>query len=149
MSKTMRWIIAAIVLLTAVAAVRHLESRPKAVGGVVFVRADGVESFVCLEDLPLEPVSGEMKDGKGELLQIKGNGIRLKDVLATVGIEAKRMNGVSVIAADSYRVEITGDELAEEDRVWLLVRGEDAELVVFGDENRKRNVANVLQLEAE
>lgn len=146
MSKTMRWIIAAVALLTAAAAVWHLESQPKAVG-VISVQGNGVESLVDLDELPLESVCGELTDGKGEKLQIKAEGILLKDVLGMAGIEAEKLEGVSVIAADAYRAEIEGAELMEE-KVWLLVRQNSAELVVFGDENRKRNVANVLQLEA-
>lgn len=147
MSKIMRWIIAAIVLLTAAAAVWHLESQPKAVGGVISVQGNGVESLVDLEEFPLEPVCGELTDGKGEKLQIKAEGILLKDVLGMAGIEVEKLETVSVIAADAYRAEIEGAELMEE-KVWLLVCKNSAELVVFGDENRKRNVANVLQLEA-
>jgi len=149
MSKTMRWILAVIVLLTTAAAVWHLQSEPKVAGGVVLVRANDEESLVRLEDLPLEPVCGELTDGLGKPMQIQGEGIRLKDVLEMAGTEAKELVRVTVIAADSYRAEVGGEELKEEDKGWLLVRKDGAELVVFGDENRKRNVANVLQLEAE
>ena len=69
----------------------------------------------------------------------------LADVLTLAGVENMPESGVLVTAADEYSVEVTADELAEEDKVYLL-QEETPRLLVFGDNSEKRNVKNVARI---
>ena len=66
-------------------------------------------------------------------------------VVKLAGVDRLPEKGVSVTAADEYRVEVTSDELAERGKVFLL-KEETPGLIVFGDSNAKRNVKNVARI---
>ena len=56
---------------------------------------------------------------------------------------------VTVTAEDSYSAVVTAEEVAQPDKVYLMLQERGgAQLVVLGDENSKRNVANVAVLTA-
>ena len=69
----------------------------------------------------------------------------LIEVLKLAGVDRLPEKGVSVTAADEYRVEVTSDELAERGKVFLL-KEETPGLIVFGDSDEKRNVKNVARI---
>ena len=51
------------------------------------------------------------------------------------------------VADDEYSAMVSKDELDQTDKVYLLVGTEDrSQLVVFGDENSKRNVSGIIRL---
>ena len=53
----------------------------------------------------------------------------------------------SYVANDEYSAMVSKDELDQTDKVYLLVGIEDRpQLVVFGDENSKRNVSGIIRL---
>ncbi len=56
---------------------------------------------------------------------------------------------VSVVSDDSYSAELTADEVKEDGKVYLLNEEDSLRLVVFGDENSKRSVSNVVQIVVE
>ena len=138
-----------LLIMTALLAVWHLNSQPKVASGTVFISANNTETHVRLADLSCVNVQGKLIDGKGEMQIISAKGTELADVLAQVGMDTEAILRVTAVASDEYRAEIAGEELRTQDTVFLLIHEDSAELVVFGDENRKRNVANVTRLEVE
>lgn len=138
-----------LLIMTVLLAVCHLNGQPRIASGTVFISANDAETHVRLEDLLCVNVQGELVDGKGEIQTVSEEGAELADVLSQAGINADEIHQVNVVASDEYRAEIAGEELRTQGKVFLLIREDSAELVVFGDENRKRNVANVTRLEVE
>ncbi len=55
-----------------------------------------------------------------------------------------------MVADDEYRAEVSAQEIAEENRVYLMIGDEPyASALVFGDQNSKRNVSGVIRLVVE
>ena len=144
--KTVLWIIAVIFILTAILAVVHLTSREAPAQGSLLVKADGQTYTVSEKDLSFVPVEGTTVNGKGEEKQIQGEGIALCKLLEQVGVQSGQ---VTVYADDEYSAVVTADELAEDGRVWLLHTDEGFRLIVFGDQNSKRDVKNVARIEVQ
>lgn len=144
------WLVPAVLLvLTAVMAVWHLNAQPKVTSGTVFITAKDVEKHLRLEKLEQIQVRGELVDGKGEKRTVTARGTELVDAISSAGLDAEEIGKVTIVASDGYCAEISGEELRTEGKAYLLLHGDSAELIVFGDENRKRNVANVMYLEVE
>ena len=61
--------------------------------------------------------------------------------------EIDEYDEISVVADDSYSASLTREEVEEDGKVYLLAQEEEElRLIVFGDENSKRNVSNVVQI---
>lgn len=85
--------------------------------------------------------------GKGEEREVEAPGILIKDILEENGITD--YSEVTVIADDSYSARITEEEIKEETKAYLLKEEDSLRLIVFGDENSKRNVKNVVEIVVE
>lgn len=85
--------------------------------------------------------------GKGEELPVDAPGVLLKDVLA--GDSISDYSKVTVVANDSYSVEVSAEEIKEEAKVYLLLEEDSLRLQVFGDENSRRGVSDVVQIVVE
>ena len=118
-------------LLTAVFAFLHLTARTPEVSGEIIINGQSVH----IGDLPLEPVTGTVVNGKGQKTQIDAPGIALSELFGS---------DVTVTAADSYRAEVKKGELAD---AFLILDGDSLRLVVFGDADAKRNVKNVAEVD--
>ena len=70
----------------------------------------------------------------------------MADLLKQAGIET---GTVTVTSADEYSVRLTAEEVAAEDKAWLLFEGDAFRLIVFGDKDSKRNVKNVIRLQVD
>ena len=145
--KPLFWLIAAVVVLTAVLAVVHLTGREAPARGSVLIKAGDRTLSVSEKDLSFVPVEGTTVNGKGEEKSISGEGVALADVLEKAGVQVPR--SVRVVADDEYAAEISAEELAEDGRVWLLRTDEGYRLIVFGDKNSKRDVKNVARIEVQ
>lgn len=101
-------------------------------------------------DIAKVPVKGELVNGKGESVSIDAKGSKLADVLTSVGIDPAEVGIVKIYAQDEYSAEVSGEELLEEGKVYLI-SGEDGTitLVVFGDSNSKRKVKEVARIEVD
>lgn len=141
-------IIAVLVIITAVIAAVHLSTRPVPPGGTLRIEAGGQTTDFPLGKLELTPVQGTIVNGKGEEKSIDSQGELLSGVLEKAGIT--EYTQVNVVADDEYSVTVTAEEIAEADRVYLLLEdGDELRLLVFGDSNSKRNVSNVIRLVVE
>jgi len=138
-------IICVLVVLTVIFAAVHLATRQQETKGAIQVLYLDQIITVPLEDLPLVPVQGTMVTGKGEQRPINGMGISVADLLKQAYAYAST-GTVVVRSADEYSVRLTAEEVAAENKAWLLIEDGSARLIVFGDENSKRNVKNVVRL---
>lgn len=148
MNKQLIVVIAALVIITAAVATVHLSTRSTPRDGALRIEADGQVTDLALSKLELTLVQGTVVNGKGEVKAIDSQGELLSSVLEKAGIT--EYSQVGVVADDEYSVTVTASEIAEADRVYLLMEnGEKLQLTVFGDPNSKRNVSNVIRLVVE
>jgi len=133
--------------LVVVLAIIHFATRTKVPEGAVSVETDGKISYLVLTDIPTSHVEGEIVNGKGDIKSIDGEGIRLEDALALVGVTNPKR--VTAVADDEYNAVIEGNEIAHDAQVYLLVEDGEGRLVVFGDPNSKRNVSHLTRLVVE
>lgn len=134
--------VAALALLTIIAAAVHLTTRADVPAGTLRVEYGGKAVELDVGKLELEPVQGTVRNGKGETKTVDGQGIALSKLLEQAGVGD--YSAVTVTADDEYSADMTAEEAAESGRAYLLLEEDSSlQLVVFGDENSKRNVSNV------
>lgn len=137
--KGKKWVLdllCVLVLLTGVLAAVHLHTRQAPPEGAVLLTREGQTRTVCLAEEDLAPVSGTVVNGKGETRTIDAMGLPLSALTGTEGVFQ-----VTVTADDEYSARIGAEEL---DRAYLIQTEEgSARLIVFGDENAKRDVKGV------
>lgn len=64
------------------------------------------------------------------------------------GFDPNGAAAVKVTADDEFSAELSGDELNEEGKAYLVGENDGSmRLVVFGDSNAKRNVRNVVSVD--
>lgn len=144
-SKLTKILIAALVLVTVIAAAIHLSTRTRVPELSILVEGNGVSKTLSITDLELTQITGQIKNQKGDVLDIDAPGIALKDLLAEAGLVPGE---TKVIADDGYSAAVTGEEISAEGKVFLLRQEDDTlRLIVFGDENSKRNVNKVAQIQ--
>ena len=140
-------IAAALVLVAVIAAAVHFMTAPKAAEGDVILTYGGKTTGITLADLELTDVNGVRVNGKGEEIEVNGNGISVKGLLHEYGVAD--FTKISVVSEDSYAAEIENAEVQEEGKAYILVEEGEARLVVFGETNSKRSVSNVKQIVVE
>lgn len=131
-------------VLTGITAWSHLSSREEVAEGTLQMTADGHTYTVELSDLNYEPVSGVRVNGKGESIPVEGQGVLLKNLLDAEKIAS--YSKVTVISDDSYSAELTAEEVKEDGKAYLMLDEEELRLIVFGDQNSKRSVSDVVQI---
>ena len=137
-----KMIVAALVLITAIAAVFHLTTRTAVPENVLRIEHGGQAAELSLERLTLTPVRGTVVNGKGEERTVNAQGILLSEVLRGAGVT--EFSEVTVTADDEYSARVTAEEIAAPDRVYLIRQEKGGmQLIVFGDMNSKRNVSDV------
>ena len=138
-------LIAALLIVTALAAAWHFHSQPRSLPGAVSVFHEGRSAYVQTSGLPVSRISGTVVNGKGETRDIDADGIRLSDLLEKAGIDT--YDALSVIASDEYRAVLAPDDLPN---AVLLPESDDRlRLIVFGDPDSKRNVSDVVRIEVQ
>ena len=136
-------ILCVLVALTAVLAGIHLTTREPETENTVQVQYMGQSVAISVDKMTLVPVRGTMVTGKGEQRPIDGMGISVADLLKQVNAA---VGAVTVTSTDEYSVTLTVEEVAAENKAWLLFEEDSFRLMVFGDEDSKRNVKNVVRL---
>ena len=131
-NKRVIWLIAVLAALTAVLALIHLTTRTPEKEGYILVNGESV----AISDIQMAQVSGEVVNGKGEKKQIDAQGVSLYDVCGEFA-EA------TITASDEYSATVYGGE----DAYLILSDGGSLRLIVFGDENAKRDLKNVSRIE--
>ncbi len=134
-----------LVAVTAIAAIIHLNTRDEVAEGQIKIINGDKEITVNLNDLEYEQLSGIRVNGKGEEIPVEGKGILMRDLLKSIGAEDYKK--VQIVADDSYIAEVNVEEVLEDGKVCLFLQEEGGlRLVVFGDENSKRSVSDVVQI---
>lgn len=138
-------LITILAVITAVAAVMHLSTREQVAVGQLKIKVHGQEMTRNLSDFSYETLSGIRINGKGEEIPVEGDGIQMKNLLKSLDVES--FEKIQVMADDSYTAEVLPEEVGKENKVCLFLQEEGGiRLVVFGDENSKRSVSDVVQI---
>lgn len=143
------WIIAALLLISACFAVWHLTTRTEVARGELLIRQGEAEVRLCLTDLDLSRVQGEVVDGKGDTHAVDAQGLSVADVVRAAGLDVNALTQLTVTAGDAYSAVLSGDEVRQPETAWLILQDDGARLIVFGDPDSRRNVSDVAILEAE
>lgn len=147
-SKIIVAVIAALIALTAVLAVIHSAARTEVPDGALLVSCGGEKKYVDINSLNAVPVQGSVVNGKGEKSDIDTQGVPLEDVIKNAGFDPSGAAAVKVTADDEFSAELSGDELNEAGKAYLVSEDDGSmRLVVFGDSNAKRNVRNVVSVD--
>ena len=112
-----------IVLAIAVAGLLHRGAQD--VPADLVLLHDGEQIELSLEDLQQTSFSGETVNGKGEHFTHDYEGVALYDLLADNGIAPEEVSEAEVRAADQYAATVTGEEICEQDRIYLAVTVHD------------------------
>lgn len=136
-------VICALVIAAALAVV-HLATRTDVPAHAIRVESGENITFIDLEKISTGRITGTVVNGKGEEKTVDAEGILLSRLLQEAGTEVPR--SVTVVADDEYSVVVLAEEIAEPDKVCLLVEDTEGRLVVFGDPDSKRNVKNVVRI---
>ncbi len=140
--------IAALIALTAVFAIIHSAARTEVPDGALLVSCGGEKKYVDLASLDTVSVRGSVVNGKGEKSDVNTQGVPLADVIENAGFDPNGAVTVKVTADDEFSAELSGDELNEDGKAYLVSEDDGSmRLVVFGDSNAKRNVRNVVSVE--
>ena len=134
----------------ALLAILHLTGDRIVEQGKVEIIQKGQKWFLGKSDIARIPVKGELVNGKGERVSIDAKGSLLADVLTSVGIDPAEVDVLKITSQDEYSAEVSGEELLEAGKVYLISDEEGAyTLIVFGDSNSKRKVKNVARIEVD
>ena len=131
-NKRINLLIAVLALLTAITAIIYLTTREPETPGEIRINGESVR----IADIEMSPVSGEVTNGKGEKKLIDAQGTGMSELCGTY-------TEATVTASDEYSAVVHSGEEA------YLILSEDGSLrlVVFGDENAKRDVKNVSRID--
>lgn len=147
-SKIIIAVIAALIALTAVLAIVHSATRTEVPDGALLVNCGGEKKYVDINSINAVHVQGSVVNGKGEKSDIDTQGVPLADVIKNAGFDPNGAAAVKVTADDEFSAELSGDELNEAGKVYLISEDDGSmRLVVFGDSNAKRNVRNIVSVE--
>ena len=151
MKKSTKIIMAAIaelIALTAVFAIIHSAARTEVPDGALLVSCGGEKKYVDLASLDTVSVRGSVVNGKGEKSDVNTQGVPLAEVIENAGFDPNGAVTVKVTADDEFSAELSGDELNEDGKAYLVSEEDGSmRLVVFGDSNAGRNVRNVVSVE--
>lgn len=137
-------IVFVLAVLTGIAAWMHLSSRETVAAGTLQLTVNAETHTVKISDLQFVPVSGVRVNGKGESIPVEGEGISVKALLETRKVDS--YSKVRVISDDSYTAELTAEEVEADGKAYLMLDETYLRLMVFGDQNSKRSVSNVVQI---
>ena len=94
-----------------------------------------------ISELQLSPVQGTVISAKGEEKEIDAQGVHLSDVCGD------DFETVTVTASDEYHATVAKSEA--ENAYLIIAEDGSVQLVVFGDNNLKRNVKHVVRADTE
>lgn len=143
-------ILLVLVVVVAVLAVKHINSRETVPEGALAVHVGEKITYVDLSKQSLEAVQGSVVNGKGEVKAVDAQGLSLSRVLELAKVNPAEVSSVTVRSDDEYTAEISGGEVLESGKVYVTLDAAGGmRLVVFGDENSKRQVRDVVALAVE
>ena len=144
MNKRIVKLLAAMLAVAAVFAAMAPGILGEEAGPFLTIVAGEGETKIAWDELTLVPVQGTTINGRGEEKAIDAEGVALQSLMDLAGIEA--LERITVVAGDAYQAEVSADELAEEGKVFLIRSEDGLRLIVFGDEDSRRIVRDVVQV---
>jgi len=144
MNKRIVKLLAAMLAVAAVFAAMVPAILAEEAGPFLTIVAGEGETKIAWDELTLVPVQGTTINGRGEEKAIDAEGVALQSLMDLAGIEA--LERITVVAGDAYQAEVSADELAEEGKVFLIRSEDGLRLIVFGDEDSRRIVRDVVQV---
>lgn len=157
MSKKLKVMIAAILILTCVVAMVHINNQEDI--SCMLIRYDAHEFTVTFDDLCKSDFSGQTVNGKGDISVHEYTGILLRELLASKGIVLSEISSVTVMSADNYSASYTQEEILSDSSVYAavkknggLIEGIDpgtvgVQIVVFGDNDSRRCIRYAVIIE--
>ena len=133
-----------LVIVVAIAALAHLRTRQQIPEDTLLIMEGEKEIHVDIDDLTFETVTGIRVNGKGEEIPVEAPGISIKDILTEVNVT--EFEEIIIESDDSYQARVSKDETEEGGKAYLLRDEGNLRLIVFGDENSKRSVSNVVKM---
>lgn len=137
----------ALLVLTVLLAARYLTTRNSVPEHAIRVTWAGKTTYLNVSKLTGEPVKGTLVNGKGKETIVDTMGLSLLAALAEAQVDAAAAESVTVTAQDAFSSELTGEEVRQEGKAYLVLEDEEATLIVFGDSNSKRKVHQVMQID--
>lgn len=138
-------LIVVLLVLTGAAAILHLSTREKVADGTIQL-INGQETLeIAFSELPMDQVTGKRINGKGEEKEVNAPGISVQNLLNLKEVDT--FAEVQIISDDSYTASLTKEEVEAEGKAYLILEENELRLVVFGDQNSKRSVSNVVRIE--
>ncbi len=139
---------AVLAVITVIAAVIHLNTRGTVAEGTLLLSVGDKEIILDTSDFLYEQVTGVRVNGKGEEIEVDAPGVSIKRLLDSTEIPSYEK--LNIVSNDSYRAEISAEEVEDGTMAFLILDEEKKfRLVVFGDTNSKRSVSNVVQIVVE
>lgn len=124
-------------MLTALLALLHQKTRTPSADDELIINNESIK----ISDIKMLPVTGAVTNGKGEKTEINAQGVLLSEICGG------DFNTVTVTASDEYSAVIKPED---SDNAYLISTGDNSlRLIVFGDENAKRDVKNVVRINFE
>lgn len=142
-------LVLALLVLTAALAAVHLTTRESIPKNAVRVTWNDETVYLDSADFNGEDVHGTLVNGKGEETAVNGNGLSLAQALEKAQVDVSAVETVTVTARDEFSAHVSGEELREAGKVYLLNEEEGVMLVVFGDSNAKRRVHLVERIDVQ
>ncbi|MDT3843204.1 MAG: hypothetical protein LIV11_01290 [Bacillota bacterium] len=141
-----------LLILTGIASFIYLRSRNDAPRGTLTVTCGAKTELV--DPFRASPVSvkGTTVNNKGEKKDIDETGVTLSGVIALTAFEKETYTSARVVSSDEYAADVTADEISDPQKAFLLRQkskdgNEEIRLIVFGDENSKRQIKDVTRIE--
>ena len=132
-------------VITAIVTCIYLAGRDRVKAGDILIKTGSGDITVSLGDLSPSEFSGETVNKKGETKKIEAEGYPVADVVSLAGLSD--YSEISVFSDDEYHATLTREEMSDPEKAWLYKDEDGLRLVVFGDNDSKRNVKNVVRIE--
>ncbi len=139
----------ALLTVTALLTMWYLTTRDAVPEKTVRVTWAGKTIDLDAAKLNREPVKGTLVNGKGQERTVDTMGLSLAQVLSDAHVDVDAIELITVTAQDAFSAQVTGDEIRQEGKAYLILEEDDVVLVVFGDTNSKRNVRQVAQIDVQ
>ena len=139
-SKIIVAVLAALFLAVAAMACVHFATREKVPVNTLAIHAGKDVVYVDLDKLNRKPVQGTLTNARGD---------KIADILRMGELDVDSIKSVTVSAADEYSASLSGAEVNESEKTFLIFGEDGLQLVVFGDENMKRSVHKVVSVDVQ
>lgn len=133
-------LIAVLAVITVFAAVIHNNSREEIPEDAIVLTINGQTKYITAQDIDQTDITGTTVNGKGEEKTVEARGVYFSELFKDEAYET-----AVCTADDEYSAEVEYDEAGN---ACLILKDDNSvTLIVFGDQNSKRNVKNIVSIE--